>query len=141
METAEGQAVKIRRTVLDDVLAHARDEAPNECCGLLLGDSDQVERARRARNLRESPTRFLIDPADHFAALREAREAGLRVVGAYHSHPRSPSVPSETDLAEAVDTELLHLIASCAVPGTSDEVRGFRLLGGNFREVRLVLVA
>ena len=141
MMTADLEEVRIRQRIVDDLLAQASDEAPNECCGLLLGHSDVVEYARRARNLHESPSRFLIDPADHFAAMREAREAGLRVIGAYHSHPHSPPVPSETDLAEAIDTELLHIIVS---PGTRDapgQARGFRILDGNFREVRLVLVA
>jgi proteasome lid subunit RPN8/RPN11 len=141
METARAEEVNVRRRILDDILAHARDEAPNECCGLLLGAFDQVERARRARNLAESPARFLIDPADHFAAIRGAREVGLRVIGAYHSHPHSPPVPSETDLAEALDTELLHIIASPAAPEGFDKIRGFRLKDGNFREVRLVVVA
>jgi proteasome lid subunit RPN8/RPN11 len=141
METARLEEVRVRRRIIDDLLAHAGEEAPNECCGLLLGKVGLVERARRARNLHESPARFLIDPADHFAAMREAREAGLRVIGAYHSHPHSPPVPSETDVAEAIDTELLHIIVS---PGARDapvEARGFRILDGNFREVRLVLVA
>jgi len=141
METARLEEVRIRRRIVDDILAHASAEAPNECCGLLLGKVGLVERARRARNLRVSPARFLIDPADHFAAMREAREAGLRVVGAYHSHPHSPPVPSETDLAEAIDTELLHIIVSPEARGAPGEARGFRILDGNFREVRLVLVA
>jgi proteasome lid subunit RPN8/RPN11 len=141
METPRLEAVRIRRGIVDDLLAHASDEAPNECCGLLLGRTGLVERARRARNLQESPARFLIDPADHFAAMREAREAGLRVIGAYHSHPHSPPVPSETDMAEAIDEELLHIIVSPGTPGAPGEARGFRMLDGNFREVRLVLVA
>jgi proteasome lid subunit RPN8/RPN11 len=141
MKTADLEEVRIRRGIVDDLLAHASDEAPNECCGLLLGKVGLVERARRARNLHESPAHFLIDPADHFAAMREAHEAGSRVIGAYHSHPHSPPVPSETDVAEAIDTELLHIIVSPAAPGAPGEARGFRILAGNFREVRLVLVA
>ena len=141
METAHVEEVRVRRRIIDDILAHAGDEAPNECCGLLLGKAGSVESAHRAHNLHESPSRFLIDPADHFAAMREARGAGLHVIGAYHSHPHSPPVPSETDLAEAIDTELLHIIVSPEARGAPGEARGFRILDGNFREVRLVLVA
>src|SRR5580765_8772564 len=82
-------------------VAHAREAAPDECCGLLLGRGDQIVEAARARNVADDPTtRFLIDPADHFAAIRGGRERGLEVIGFYHSHPASAPDPSPRDLAE-----------------------------------------
>ena len=87
--------------VIADMLAHAREEAPRECCGLLIGTSDAIERSVRARNLADRATRYLIDPEDHFAAIHAARRNGREVVGAYHSHPSGPPVPSATDRAEA----------------------------------------
>src|SRR6478736_10372981 len=97
-------AIKITLSsgVVDAVLAHAREAAPAECCGLLLGTGSSVVAAARARNTASDPTRrFEIDPQDHIDARREARGRGLAVLGFYHSHPRSPAVPSPTDLAEA----------------------------------------
>jgi proteasome lid subunit RPN8/RPN11 len=102
--------IAIGRHVLDAVLAHARDEMPRECCGMLLGASHRITGSARAGNLAEGTTRFLIDPRDHIAAIREARASGLDVVGFYHSHPRSIPYPSETDVAEAGYAEALHLI-------------------------------
>jgi proteasome lid subunit RPN8/RPN11 len=85
------------------VLAHARAAAPEECCGLLLGQDAEVREIYPARNAHATPrTRYLIDPADHFAAMRRARAAGLEVIGAYHSHPASAAEPSDTDTAEAI---------------------------------------
>lgn len=135
--SSAGGAVRMTRAVRDAVLDHARRALPDECCGLLigtaLGDETHVSRAWPARNLRSSPTRYLIDPADHFAAIRTARRNGLRVVGAYHSHPTSPPSPSETDAREADDGELVYLIASPALGA----VRGYRLDGGRLRPVEL----
>ncbi len=125
------------RAVRDAVLGHARRALPCECCGLLIGAAvgadTRITRAWPARNLRRSRTRYLIDPADHFAALRAARRDGLGVVGAYHSHPASPPSPSATDDREADDAALVYLIAS-PVRG---EVRAYRLDAGRLRPVEL----
>src|SRR3954467_10872025 len=79
---SRASVMKIPQHVIDEMLAHARDEAPNECCGLLVGTRDSIERSIRARNREASPTRYLIDPEDHFAAIHGARTSGQRVVGA-----------------------------------------------------------
>ena len=94
------------------IVAHARDELPNECCGLLLARDGVIVEAVRARNTLASPSAYLLHPEDHFAAIRRARREGLAVAGAYHSHPRSPAVPSPRDIAEAHDPDLLYVIVS-----------------------------
>jgi proteasome lid subunit RPN8/RPN11 len=133
--------IEITRALLDDLVAHAREEAPHECCGVLVGDGGRVVRAVRARNALESPTRYQIHPEDHFAALRLARAEALEVVGFYHSHPRSAPEPSETDRAEAAYPGCCYLIV---FPGGSDrsaEVRAFTLGNkGNFLPAVLVPV-
>jgi proteasome lid subunit RPN8/RPN11 len=121
-------------------VAHARETAPEECCGLLLGRGDEVVEAVRARNVADDPaTRFLVDPVDHFAARRTARERGLEVVGFYHSHPSSPPEPSERDRAEFSYAGHLYAIVSLQVEPA--EVRLFRFDAGNFRRVPFVTVA
>ena len=115
------------------MIAHAREEAPRECCGLLVGRGDAVTRSVRARNLDAKATRYLIDPEDHFAAIRGARIEGLEVVGAYHSHPTSAPVPSATDVAEANSgAEFLHVIVSLV----DDEVRAYRIVEGQSVRIR-----
>jgi proteasome lid subunit RPN8/RPN11 len=130
--------VKIRQDVIARIVAHAVEELPNECCGLLIGSSDIVEDATRARNLKRSRTKFQVEPADHFAAIRKARAAGLEVVGAYHSHPSGPSGPSDTDRARLSDPSMFHIIVSLA-HGTKT-VRAFRLVDGNFSPLEIVPV-
>lgn len=119
------------------MLAHAREAAPSECCGLLVGDRFSIERAVRARNRETSPTRYLIDPEDHFTAIHIARVEGKRVIGAYHSHPASPPVPSPTDIAEASGgADFLYLIVSLARP--EGETSAYRLKRGSVIPVELV---
>ena len=130
--------MKIRQEILDSIVAHAVEELPNECCGLLIGTPDLVEDAARARNIKRSRTRFQVEPADHFAAIRRARAAGLEIIGAYHSHPSGPSGPSETDRARLTDPAMFHVIVSLA-HGTRT-VRAFRLADGNFIPLELVPV-
>jgi proteasome lid subunit RPN8/RPN11 len=128
--------VRIRQDVIDAVIAHARRDAPNECCGLLLGAHDRIDESYAARNVRASTTRFLIDPEDHFQAIRRARTSGRIVRGAYHSHPRGPSQPSDTDAANLNDPSLLHMIVSLG--DDEPRIRAFEWIEGNFVAVDLV---
>ncbi|MGE5244391.1 MAG: Mov34/MPN/PAD-1 family protein [Betaproteobacteria bacterium] len=131
------RAISIRRAALDQVLAHARAALPDECCGLLLGTGSGIVAVHRARNLEPSPTRFLIDPSDHCAALRAARHSGVEVAGVYHSHPAGAAVPSRRDLAEASYADYLYLIVGLVEPV---DVRLFALDAGNFLELTFVPV-
>ena len=129
----------VTAAVIDAVVRHARAEAPNECCGILVGDGQAVEEAVRAGNIAERPlTRFLIQPKDHLDALRRARLQGRDVVGFYHSHPNSPASPSRTDIAEATYPGHLFLIVGLAVD--PPDVRLYRFAAGNFLETPFVTV-
>jgi proteasome lid subunit RPN8/RPN11 len=127
--------VIVRRAALDAAISHARETAPAECCGMLLGAPDAVMDTRPARNLATDGNRFLINPKDHLDARREARALGLDVVGFYHSHPRSAAVPSPTDLEEASYPDHLYLIVGLA--GEQPDVRLYRLEADRFLELTL----
>ena len=128
----------IRRAAGEVLTEHARRELLNEYCGLLIGTSELIEQSAPARNLRASPTRYLVDPVDHFAALRRVRARGWEGVGAYHSHPHGAPVPSPTDEREATYREFVYVIVS---PGRGDtgawEMARFRLDGETFAPVEL----
>ena len=127
--------IAIPASALQEMLAHAREEAPRECCGLLVGRGEAVARIIRARNADVKATRYLIDPADHFAAIRRARADGLEVIGAYHSHPSSAPVPTATDIAEANrGSDFLYVIVSPA----GDDVRAYRIDGDKYVSVGLI---
>jgi proteasome lid subunit RPN8/RPN11 len=120
------------------MIAHARAAFPAECCGLLLGTRESIVDAVRTRNVADAPSRFFIDPKDHIDLRREARGRGLDVVGFYHSHPRSPARPSETDRAEATYPDHLYVIVSLAA--AEPDVRLFRFDDGNFLRLPFVTV-
>jgi proteasome lid subunit RPN8/RPN11 len=123
--------VIVPAAVRDLVIAHARETAPAECCGLLVGTATAITAAVRAGNLSDSPNRFLLDPKDHIRARRDAREAGLEIVGFYHSHPHSAAEPSETDRADAwLYPDHLHLIVGLA--DEAADVRLYRFIDGKF---------
>jgi proteasome lid subunit RPN8/RPN11 len=120
--------VIIAARVLDTIIDHARVTVPRECCGILLGrfEDDEIVQAVAAANLAASPNRYEIDPRDHIAARRIARQSDLTILGFYHSHPHSAPEPSETDLAEVTYRDAFYLIVGRT--GESWEARLFLFL-------------
>jgi proteasome lid subunit RPN8/RPN11 len=97
--------VKILEAALDAVRVHGGEGYPNEICGVMLGprDAGTVTEVRRARNIvvGRSRDRYEIDPRDHIRIQREADDAGLDIVGYYHSHPDHPAQASRFDTERA----------------------------------------
>ena len=127
--------MNITRRALDDIVAHARDADPEECCGVLLGVGDRITTVVRARNVEGSTTRFLLDPHDHIAARKQARAGHQEVVGFYHSHPRSSPQPSVSDVVEWSYPE-----AICVIVGAEKGrrlVHAFRIVAGAAQEEAL----
>jgi proteasome lid subunit RPN8/RPN11 len=97
--------VKIRRSAFEAIQAHGAEGYPNEICGIMLGPlgDHAVTEVRRARNIivERSRDRYEIDPLDHIRIQREADEAGLDIVGYYHSHPDHPARASVFDTERA----------------------------------------
>jgi proteasome lid subunit RPN8/RPN11 len=132
--------VRLPDRVRSELIAHARDEAPNECCGLLIGRGTSIDQSVRAANLASSPaTRYLLDPADHVATIRRLRGSDRTIVGAYHSHPASPAVPSATDRAEAFYPDFIWVIVSLVEP--AGEVAAFRVDADRAEPIAIVTEA
>src|SRR5437867_4137180 len=120
------------------MLAHARESRPLECCGVLLGQGDEIAEAVPTRNIAVDVNGFMIDPKEHIDVRREARRRGLDTMGFYHSHPASGAVPSATDVAEASYPDHLYGIVSLA--SDPADVRIYSFEEGGFREVPFVTV-
>jgi proteasome lid subunit RPN8/RPN11 len=106
---------------IDSIVGHARRDAPNECCGLLLGQGMRVERAVATHNDAEAPRRrYRINAADHFALIRDVRGTDRQIVGSYHSHVHTRATPSPTDIAEAWPPPFIYLIVSLKDPARPD---------------------
>jgi proteasome lid subunit RPN8/RPN11 len=119
----------------DELIAHAREEAPNECCGYVRASNGAVEEVTRAENLRSSPYGYELDSASLLAA-NELDDQGFEV-GIYHSHPRSAPEPSQTDINLAQYPHWIYLIVS--LEGEEPTVRGWRIEDGKVDEEELVV--
>lgn len=94
----------LARSLLSEMSAHGRDAYPYECCGAMLGGRDRdgqatVERLVRLDNVsgEDQRRRFFVSPDDYRSAEAEADDAGVALLGFYHSHPDHPAQPSTTD--------------------------------------------
>lgn len=120
--------------------ADAEAAYPNEACGLLLGRDGKAAEARLAGNLNteRARDRYLMDPKDQMRIEKEAAERGLKVLGAWHSHPDHPSAPSETDRQQAEQVwgmarSWSYVILEVA-KGKVASIRSWILEGGAFAE-------
>lgn len=104
--------MRINQNVIDDMIAQAQKDAPNETCGYLLGADDVVTENYWMENIDHSSEHFSFAPKDQFAALKYARSKGLRILANWHSHPASPSRPSQEDLRLANDPTIRYAILS-----------------------------
>ena len=137
--------MRVRQAVLDAIAAHARDEGPRECCGLLVCHGGVIVEAVRAANLAAEPQRrYELSPVDHLAAIKRCREltstgAGtFEVVGVYHSHPRTAPAPSPTDLEQGLE-EFLYVIAGPVDASAPLDIRGYRFRPGGFDREELIV--
>lgn len=129
-------AIRIEPAALAAMIDHARRDAPDECCGLLVAEGGAIVDAVPTRNECASPTRYRVDAGEHFALIRRLRGSARTIAGAYHSHPASPAVPSPTDVAEAWESEFVYVIVSLQDAARPD-VRAYRIADGNVVPVRI----
>ena len=104
--------MKINQNIIEEMIAQAQKDAPNETCGYLLGADDVVTENYWMENIDHSSEHFSFAPKDQFAALKYARSKGLRILANWHSHPASPSRPSQEDLRLANDPTIHYAILS-----------------------------
>jgi len=118
-------------------VAHARESAPRECCGLLFGDGEVVNRIVRGRNVHPTPeTRYEIDPAQLREALAGSDDSDRFLVGIYHSHPRTEPKPSEFDVANARWPAQVYVLTS--LRSEPPEVFAYRIENGKVTKIPMV---
>jgi len=130
----------IPASMVDEIIAHSREDLPNECCGLISGHGDTAARLFRARNEFASPLRYSVHPVDLLRITGEISDAGEELVAIYHSHTRSPAWPSQTDINLAVNwPDQVYLI--CSLENDDDPVvNAFRLGTGEVEQLELQVV-
>lgn len=106
----------IRKQDMEEMIAYAKGKLPEEACGLLAGteagDERIIEKVYYLTNMDASSEHFTMDPKEQLQAVKEMRREGLKPLGNWHSHPETPSRPSEEDKRLAYDSTVSYLILS-----------------------------
>lgn len=126
-----------------EILSYAQEKLPNEACGLLAGwiegEVKTVENVYLLRNVDQSPEHFSMDPQEQFAAIKDIRSKGWVLLGNFHSHPGSPSRPSQEDIRLAFDSEASYLILSLQ-DKENPVFKSFKVKEGTVNEEELRLI-
>ena len=119
--------MKISQGLVDEMVAHAREDLPNECCGMIGGRDGEATEVIRVVNAAATPLRYEMDPQGQYDAWKAIEDAGREFLAIYHSHTKTAAYPSQTDVNESVAwPEQLYLIVSLADPD-APEVKGYWL--------------
>lgn len=130
--------IKLPQHILNGIIEQAKKELPNEACGLLVGLNNVVQKQFALTNTDHSPEHFSFDPKEQFEVMRKARNEGLKIIANYHSHPESPSRPSDEDIRLAYDPNILYLIISLATEIPS--VKAFSIIEKKSTEVPIEII-
>ena len=131
--------MRIARALLDEVIAHARADAPNECVGMIASRDGEAVAVHRAANRAASPLRYEIDGMEQYKIQSAIEDAGLELGAIYHSHTRSAPEPSQTDINLAFYPEALYVIVGLKNPEEAD-VRAWKIVDGKVSEAELEVV-
>ena len=130
--------MQIPKAIYDQMLEQAREEAPNECCGIVGGKDGAASTMYPATNAEQSPLRYTLDPKDLYRiTFQEIPENDEEMLAIYHSHTASPAYPSQTDINLATYPDSIYLILSLAEG--EQPLRGFRISDGEVSEVELTV--
>lgn len=135
--------VILKKSQYNEIIGHSKSALPNEACGLLGGritDADKiVERVYLLSNMDNSPEHFTMDPREQFGAMKNIRQNNWEMLGNFHSHPATPSRPSEEDKRLAFDPESSYLILSL-MDNDSPVLKSFRMCGGKVEEEEIRII-
>jgi [CysO sulfur-carrier protein]-S-L-cysteine hydrolase len=128
--------LSLPQSFIDGMVAHAKEDAPNECCGIIAGQAARAVKLFRAKNAEASPYRYNVEPKDLFRIYRECEANGWDFLAIYHSHTASEAYPSPTDVRLAFWPEAYYVLVSLQ-DAANPAVRVFRILDGKISEEEL----
>jgi proteasome lid subunit RPN8/RPN11 len=130
-------SLRLPRSLLDDIVDHARAEAPNECCGMIAALDGRAVAVHRVRNSAASPLRYEMDGMEQYRVQTAIEDAGHQLGAIYHSHTRSDPIPSQTDINLAFYPDSLYVIVG--VKGPEPDVRAWTIVDGEVAPAELVV--
>lgn len=135
--------IRLKQQQLEEILAYAQTCLPNEACGLLggriEGEIKTVEKVYLLKNMDQSPEHFSMDPKEQFAAIKDMRGQEWVMLGNFHSHPSTPSRPSQEDIRLAFDPKASYLILSLEKEG-QPVLKSFNIKDAQVKEEELRII-
>jgi len=104
--------IRIPKSIYQQIVDHAKKESPLECCGILGGRGDTVEKAFELQNADKSPIRYSMPPQEQLKVFEEIEKGAMEMIAIYHSHTHTLPFPSETDVKLAFYPEVSSIIIS-----------------------------
>ena len=117
--------MKVKKEIIDNIIAHAEGGAPLEICGYLASKDGVVIKHYELTNIDQSEDHFSFDPKEQFDTVKDARANGYDLCAVYHSHPVTPARPSQEDIRLAYDPNISYVIVSLADGG--QDVKSFKI--------------
>ena len=125
--------IQMKKSDYDAVVQYCLSGLPNESCGLIAGfvdgDVKSIEKVYFLTNLDHNNVHFTMSPKEQFSAVKDARSLGLTMLGNFHSHPETPSRPSEEDKRLAYDSTAVYMICLLYTSDAADEEDSVDLCG------------
>jgi len=119
----------LEQSYIDEMIAHAREDAPDECCGIIAGAGGRAKKLYRAINAEKSPYRYSVDAKDLLRIYRDADDHDWEFLVIYHSHTHTEAYPSPTDVRLASWPDAYYVLVSL-MDEEHPAVRAFRILEG-----------
>lgn len=129
--------MEISQELVDEMVAHAREDLPNECCGMIEGVDGRAIAVRRITNEAASPLRYEMESQERYRAWKDIEDAGNEFLAIYHSHTKSAAYPSQTDVNQAQNwPDQIYVIVSLA-DADAPEVKAYLLKDLRIADVEL----
>ena len=124
--------------MVDELVAHARRDHPDEACGVIAGRDGTATRLFVMENAERSPTFYRFDAREQLAVWRDMDDADEVPLVIYHSHTATEAYPSRTDISLAAEPDAHYLLVSTRAP-EDVELRSYRIVGGQVTEEPVTL--
>lgn len=126
----------IPKHFIDDMVSHAKAEAPLECCGILAGKDETITHIYKMKNTENDPDKYFMEPKEQFAVIKDMRLKDIDMLAIYHSHPHSPARPSGVDINLAYYPDAVYIIVSL-MDSERPVMKGFFIRDGKVEETEI----
>lgn len=134
--------IYLKKSDYEKILGHAKSELPNEACGLIAGEINGedklIKKVYLLTNIDRSNEHFSLDPKEQLSAIKDMRSNNLVPLGNWHSHPESPSRPSDEDKRLAYDSKASYMILSL-MDIENPVLNSFRIQGNTAEKETLII--